>query len=392
VIERTGKTKRTRWSGFAVAAGLLAAVAIGLSWPRERLLTSVGRAVMAVDSSRERICWQSDHQLLLLRTERFQTVFGTHGGSPETKDWHGSASLFNMDTGAKTPLSGLTDRLNRIGILPIIGPKSFTSPDGTWFLWRAYENGFRGDNSPPPRLASLDGSHFRAWPFSENETDFYLDAQHLVQLRDHEPVMTVYDLLDPTGDRTYKTLSQTKAVMAQLAAKHPSFLCVSPFCYDQSEVCAEVTTYRTPDYGQLIWAEGHEGDGSPRYVKIERLKLPGASALFQVRISRQETALLYHVQIVRSAPLRRWLHRLLPAIALTPVTMEEIWVSRPDGTGMHVIGHVPAKLDADGAVHDYNDTDEKGVLENLQWLPDGKHVSFVYTGALYVVPAEPDAP
>ena len=275
------------------------------------------------------------------------------------------------------------------GIFPMIGPESFASPDGTWFLWRSSEDGFRGDNSPPPRVASLDGSHFRTWHHSENEEDFYLDAQHLVQMRDHEPVMSVYDLLDPAKDRTYAKLKQAKAVLEQHAAKHPVFISLFPFCSDRTEGCVEIHTYRAQDYNQLIWAAGHEGEDSPRPLKTQVLILPGAPILCEEKVAPQETAILHYVQTTRSHPLRVWLHRTLPAVALKPSVTEELWVTRPDGQGLRVIGYVPAKLNANGSVHNYYE-DQKGALANLQWLPDGKQVSFIYAGTLYIVPAEPE--
>jgi hypothetical protein len=48
---------------------------------------------------------------------------------------------------------------------------------------------------------------------------------------------------------------------------------------------------------------------------------------------------------------------------------------------MREIGYVPTDLDANGNL--------EGQLTHIEWLPDGKQISFVYHGALYVVPAEP---
>ena len=32
----------------------------------------------------------------------------------------------------------------------------------------------------------------------------------------------------------------------------------------------------------------------------------------------------------------------------------------------------------------------QNILEKVQWLPDGKQVSFIYQGTLYIVSAEPE--
>ena len=36
--------------------------------------------------------------------------------------------------------------------------------------------------------------------------------------------------------------------------------------------------------------------------------------------------------------------------------------------------------------------DPKDQLEDIQWLPDGKQLSFIYQGMLYVVPADTQGP
>ncbi len=55
-----------------------------------------------------------------------------------------------------------------------------------------------------------------------------------------------------------------------------------------------------------------------------------------------------------------------------------IWVSRLDGSAMREIGYVRVAAPADGSCPDD--------ITYLQWLPDGKRLSFLYRGALWIVP------
>jgi len=90
--------------------------------------------------------------------------------------------------------------------------------------------------------------------------------------------------------------------------------------------------------------------------------------------SGQNSTILYDLRFETIPPLMGWLHRILPRIPATPRITEGLWVSRVDGTGMREIGHVSGANDR--------------CLEDIEWLPDGKHISFVYRGMLYTVPTE----
>lgn len=76
-----------------------------------------------------------------------------------------------------------------------------------------------------------------------------------------------------------------------------------------------------------------------------------------------------------------WLsvHRLIPKFNPRPIYTESVWISRTDGHGMQELGHVPTHLDENGTPQD--------LLRDVRWLPDGRQISFVYEGTLYVMPA-----
>ena len=70
-----------------------------------------------------------------------------------------------------------------------------------------------------------------------------------------------------------------------------------------------------------------------------------------------------------------------------------LWVSRIDGSGMHEIGAMPPQmvLQNQGGPSDMETGEHlwgPPVPRLIRWLPDGKHVSFVYKGDLYTVSTE----
>src|SRR5205085_698571 len=93
----------------------------------------------------------------------------------------------------------------------------------------------------------------------------------------------------------------------------------------------------------------------------------------------------------RASPWRAWLHRLLPAFPLQERSVVSLWVSRADGREMREIG----ALDGTGIEVPSASDDGEGVVYfpilqalTLQWLPDGRGLSFVHHDMLYTVPVE----
>jgi hypothetical protein len=62
-----------------------------------------------------------------------------------------------------------------------------------------------------------------------------------------------------------------------------------------------------------------------------------------------------------------------------PYTTAELWVSKLDGSDMHQIGYQ--------RVDSYSTLDDDSPF-GVAWLPDGKHLSFVYRNVLRVVPTD----
>jgi hypothetical protein len=75
-----------------------------------------------------------------------------------------------------------------------------------------------------------------------------------------------------------------------------------------------------------------------------------------------------------------WMQRIFAFVKFKAFVATELWVSQLDGSQMHKIGHVAELLEDDDAT-DF-------LLSDLQWLPDGKRLSFEYNDGLWTVPAD----
>ena len=65
---------------------------------------------------------------------------------------------------------------------------------------------------------------------------------------------------------------------------------------------------------------------------------------------------------------------------MMPKNRAGIWISNLDGSHLKLIGEMPIeKSDLQNASSE---------IQNLQWLPSGKKVSYIYHGALYTVPVD----
>ncbi len=101
-------------------------------YPRERTLLELARSVTPLDTTlmpfgrqREEGRWLTDSRLLIKTTD--QT------GMASVSNWRGHADLFDIATGTRACLVGLTRRINW-GWLVAPG-RLEPSLDGTWLIW-----------------------------------------------------------------------------------------------------------------------------------------------------------------------------------------------------------------------------------------------------------------
>lgn len=370
-MERT-KTKRRGWRaviGLVMLAGVVAV--LWRAWPRERLLLNVAQPVVGIDTTLQDACWLNDHQLLIVTSEDRESRYS---------DWKGVVERLDITTGTRERQTPLTNLLLRTTKDPWPSVGHFeVSPDGVWLEWQAYWG--HGASRPSERIAQLDGSHYRAWDFCHSDETIFVDSQHLVRLSSFAPFI-VCDLQDPHKDRKCPKPEQAQAVLAQYALKRSFQISASG---SQSDTSVDIETYRTIDILQREKDAISDRQQEIEPVQRHKVALPPGAMLRDAKVNPQQQAVVYQLEITHTNPLSSWLHRLMPRFSSEPPVTEGLWVSRADGQGLHEIGHIPIQPNTDEA-----DEATEGVFADLKWLPDGKRISFIYRGTLYVVPAEPE--
>ena len=372
---------RSRQSGLLlVALGTLAAIGIGLLGPHDRLLMDLAHPVANVLPEKQQTCWQSDHQLLIVTKKKGREAHDLRYGRFLYERWQGKVETLDTRTGTRVEMDGLTRLLNQLGAEPTFAADSFSCPGGNWLLWRSHVHEGQWSDSPAPSVAHLDGSHDRMWRVHNYGEAFFLDARHLLQINRAHPLVVFSDLEDPSKEKTYDTADQAQSVLAQFALRHPVDVYVEEPTGRAGRNSVLISTVPWSAFAPRLQAGRDHTNWPARTHDERRMILPQDSTFYQAVVSPQQQRILYRLQMTHpSHPFLVWMHRFVPTVAARPAEMDSLWVSRANGQGMREIGHLP---DAQKKVHEY--------LENLQWLPDGKRVSFIYQGTLYVVPAEPE--
>ena len=379
-IERVGKRKRIRLTLLILLFGTLTAAGVGLGWPRERLLTDVAHPILKLKTESVETLWLSAHQLLLVTTTEEPELMKARNGVSPSSGWKGVVELFDTATGVQTPLPRLTDLLQGTLVSPGATPGNFaTSPDGAWILWYTAKRSSRGAiPHVTSHVAQLDGAHYRTWYHSALESAFFLDSRRLGFMTLGKPGITLCSLYASTPDQKISTMVEADAIMASSEAQHPNYITAGEAEDANAAGAVEIGSYRNHDSWHHYFFSSRQPQNPLQPFQKHILQLPVGAKLQSSEASPQQQFLWYHLQTAQTPPFFVWLHRLFPNLSVKPVLTESLWISRPDGKGMQELGYVLTHPDADG--------DPEDLLGNIQWLPDGKMISFVYHGTLYVLP------
>jgi len=247
------------------------------------------------------------------------------------------------------------------------------SPDGVWVQWHAFEHHSDRDLL---HASQLDGTHHREWDHDVPAESFFVDAHHLFQ--ETPPKAILGNLLDSKQDREYHKPEQAMGFLTPYIRQKPIFIEVDHPSEDVPGMEIPLKTYRTEDQLRSFFLFD-----SPREalkpIETHRFKLPEGAELYRGEASPSQKSILYYIHASRTPPFLTWLHHIFPHFRTEPTPTEELWVSRSDGQGVREIGHVRVLADPG---HTF--------LGDIRWLPDGRQISFVYRGMLYVAPAEPE--
>jgi hypothetical protein len=353
-------------------------MAIAWAWPHERQLMEIARPVQEVNLTTDRFAWVSTHQLLIVTTDQIGKEDKDAAGKVVRKDWRGSAELLDIDTHRKTHLEALTKLLSQKTVFPSLYVDCFKmSPDGVWLSWTSH-NG-RNTRSVS-HAAHLDGSRYRAWKSADTSNDFFLDAGHILQMPGTFVKLAVRDLGDPSRDREDSPRDPAETMHVPSDPQRPFFLVADRSSDAGKEQFATIETYRTEDFIQVQIALENKDSEGPKPVQTREVELVRNGTLpnfSPMCVAPRQDAICYHLQVERVPHLFAWLQRWLPKLQREPTHTEELWSSDADGRRMQEVGSLTVPPDAPVQGFD--------IISDLQWLPDGKQVSFVYDHHLYVV-------
>ena len=327
--------------------------------PRLSLLRHA-RRITTIRKDLETCCWLSSTRLLLIYNA---------GGSyefPDQESWRGYAELFDTRTGRHHRLKGLNRLLNRLHCVPgAFRP----SPDGKWLWWCRF---YTGDQWPNPAVAHLDGSGYQHSGMDRFSETYWLNNNCWVE-QETRPWTTntarlvVHNLKHPNEAQVIPLGSAKAQRLLRLLGSRQGFRFVSDWQADsRSRGRLNITQALATDYAEV-----------PKALHTYHLALPDHAQSLDYDgekiLAWPDRNVFYHLSYRALPPSSRQ-----PSGEAKPVPVEDVWVSHANGSRLRDLGYIAISENA-GA---------EDRLTDLQWLPDGKRLSFCYKGALWNVRVE----
>ncbi len=357
---------RRQWRWTIVVVLLASTVLLWLVLPHDRLLlehatklvstkgwyrqTPRNRVKQTGNQSFVEVYWLSDSTLL------YQLAGNDH------KTNGGDYCLWDLKTDIQKPLPALTRC-----ILRTRGPNwpLQISPDGQWICL----------SGAGMMTCRLDGARVRISANSGNAV-WLPDSQHLLvntwnansyfcvrrsvirSEHDVEMPMPKRQTAPNPAENLGKVTPDGRMILLWVPNNDPSTRQLIAACYELQPVFRKIWTKT------LTW---------PAHSRVEEYAL-----------SPQGDRIASLIAVESNSPLLQVMHRLLPQIHVNPSYRFELWVSRIDRMQRRKIGVVPF----DAAAYQQLDDLFEGELDQIQWLPSGKKLSFVYKDDLYTVPSD----
>jgi hypothetical protein len=311
--------------------------------------------------------WLSDQEALNIRGVHTKATSGANSsvfmitsfGSPV-------AVLYDLKTGKETPLTALTRLFASTTDVDL-----YPSPDGKWALWPD-KDGVAG--------ATVDGKRqyrLREQSFQYGTALWLKDSRHWLHFlwnKDNTRIVQAH-IHDIEAPDVVEKLPVTSP--GPISESYPGITLAQDRLY-VDRLHASNHPLNSPTELPIYECDLHAGaKPSHKYV----VKMPPDTVIDDFVFSPRGDQIAWKLKLERVPPMARLLHRLYPRYSASPEHAVGLWVSDLDGRNLREIGH----LDLHPAAN--SDTAEPEP-EDVQWLPDGKRLSFLYKQALWIVPID----
>ena len=325
---------------LSLLATSIGAEALSRHQPAPRLL-SRARRVARLSKNCEAYCWLAGNRVLLVYSDG-----GNYEGLEEITRWRGYAEILDLKTGRRQRLVGFTRMLNRAHGTP---GRFETSPDGIWLKWISYET---GDGWPNPVVARFDGSGFQRFSQDKFSVTYWLDNHRWAEQETRSGdggkafQLIVHDVNHPNATQHLPLKSKQAQNLMRLRRNPP----------------LQIPSFS--DEGRFLL--GNYFDRYSHPIPIPPIRIPVGTAIEELPIPSRHSGFAY--------TLSRQVQSASQGVSKQSefVEVQSLWIRRVDGSALRQLGYVTGRLQ----------------YGTLQWMPDDKRLSFVYRGALYVVPAE----
>ncbi|HLJ57823.1 MAG TPA: hypothetical protein VKT77_22490 [Chthonomonadaceae bacterium] len=336
-------------ASIAAAAGAAILSAIG----GERSLTEKAQLVAALGADEITTCWLSNDRMLVVVTDRSENAMG--GG------WHGRAEEIEVSTGRRTPLTGLTTTFDRLGQSPYwLNP----SPGGQYLLFHRVRDDF-----PLVATVALDGSRFRDGLQPRTLVTAWRDSSHLDLIGEQweGPIIEV----DGSGAEKDRSIPRDGAAAASLLASRRRS---APL-----EIAVAARSGVPPN--RVLWFDltsTNERDARQSQSGYRSFGIPapkGFDALNNAILSHGGRTVLYDMNTTAVPEIARRIHALISTFPARAKLYEELWTSDSTGGSLRELGS-----------QQILGPQTRLYLDNIDWSPDNKRISFTFNQALYVLP------
>lgn len=372
---------------------LILVIGIGVivwgGYPRRERLLGRSTRIISFDTNNYNYWWCKGSELLYIN---YEPVTVTESGSGAI-DLHfniqppATASLYDLHTGMRRSLpTALGDMLD---IRWLNDPGVQASPDGNWLL---VHNSRRNEI----RFCRPDGSQIRAWKYTfDNQADDQVETFWTADSKSFVRFMS--DETSDPGREHYRALVYTvadgscrKAVISPESMLDKDIVSLSSVDHILVEDSPDPLTWNI--YSTRLGA-------GARPVKIACHHFPVGTEVLGHVYSPSGDRIAWLLHQTSTDRVDRWLHRLLPFWKVPE--QYSLCISDLKGDEMQEVGYLTPKEAAASSPRPYTiaHPSSNGTtisisldlttepLEDIRWAPDGKHLSFIYDGGLYITPA-----